>query len=385
MKTGKIGLFVLVILLIAACALPAIPAKPTTAPPTATKPPTSTPAPTATFTATPPEANLKYNWDYWGVLIPGLYHLYGKLPSLDDLVDVTLKNTGKTPLRVKAEAEVETYTDWAVATVSLAPGEEKVVSLHPVLQPEAIERLSSLREANLHLRLSLVAPKQEVLSDFTDTITIQARRDFPWGLYKEIDGMSIHENNMLLAAWVTPNDPAVEEWIRDAANYTSNGSMPSGYDYDVRERLEALWQALDEDYEVTYVSTAVDMGNPDEEGLDFQRIRFPREVLSQKSANCIETTLLWASAAEALRLHPYIILVPGHAYVAIDSVPDGSRAYFIETTLIGSGDFDDAVDAGGKEWDEDGDKVENHAENYEYDMVDVEEAREKGILPMPWH
>jgi len=377
MKAEKVLLFTLSVLVIAACALPKNPSL--AAHPTATK----TLAPTVTATPTAPE--VKYNWDYWGVLIPGLYHLYGKLPNLDDLVDVELKNTSRSPLRVKAEAEVETYTDWAVATVTLAPDEQKVVSLHPVLQPEAIERLSSLREANLHLRLSLVAPKQEVLSDFTDTITIQARRDFPWGLYKEIDDMGIHENNMLLAAWVTPNDPAVEEWIRDAANYTPNGDMPSGYDYDVRERLEALWEALDEDYDVTYVSTSVEMGNPSEEGLDFQRIRFPREVLSQQSANCIETTLLWASAAEALRLHPYIILVPGHAYVAIDSVPDGSKAYFIETTLIGSSDFDDAIDVGGKEWDEDGDKVENHANNYEYDMVDVEEAREKGILPMPWH
>jgi len=381
MKTGKIGFLLLIAFLITACALPAASPPPTPAPPTAT----STPLPTATPTAPPLENSLKYDWDYWAVLIPGLYHLYGKLPDLDDLVDVDVKNTGNVPLRVKAEAQVETYTDWAIETVMLAPGEEKDISLHPVLQPESIERLSSLREANLHLRLSLVAPKQEVLSDFTDTITIQARRDFPWGLYKEIDGMSIHKNNLLLAAWVTPNDPAVEEWIRDAANYTPNGDMPSGYDYDVGDRLKALWEALDEDYEVTYVSTIVDMGNPDEEGLDFQRIRFPREVLSQQSANCIETTLLWASAAEALRLHPYIILVPGHAYVAIDSVPDGSKAYFIETTLIGSGDFEDAIQVGGDEWDKDGDKVENHANNYDYDMVDVWEAREEGILPMPWH
>jgi len=382
-KTIKVGVFLAFLLSMVACASSPELTEETPTPPPATLTAVPTPTTLPTSAATSPEESLDYEWDYWSVLIPGLYHIYGTV--LGDLVDIDLKNKGTTPIRVKVEAQVETYTDWAVSTASLEPGEEKDVSLHPVLQPEAIERLSSLREGNLHLRLSLLAPKEEVLEDFTDMITIQARRDFPWGLYQEIDDLNVHDNNMLLAAWVTPNDPAIEEWIREAADYTEDGTMPSGYHYDVWDRLEALWDALDKEYDVAYVSTMVDMGNPNVETLSFQRVRFPREVLSQKSANCIETSLLWASAAEALRLHPYIILVPGHAYVAIDSVPDGSKAYFIETTVIGRGDFSDAVRIGGDEWDEDGDRVEEQADNYDYDMVAIGEARDEGILPMPWH
>ena len=328
-----------------------------------------------------PDNMLNYNSDYWDILIPGIYHLYGST-YFDDLVTITFTNQGTIPLRVKAEAQVEGYTDWAVGTVTVAPGERDAVNLHPVLQPQSIDQLTSLRQANLRLRITLLAPQNTTLEDTTDTITIYARRDFPWNLWRLIDDFDEHNNNMLLAAWVTPNDPAIEAWIREAANYTDNGDMPSGYNHDVHDRLEALWDALAKAYNIAYVSTSVNMGSPEEKDLFFQRIRFPREVLNQESANCIETTLLWASAAEALRLHPYIILVPGHAYVAIDSVPDGSRAFFIETTLIGSGDFDDAVRLGGEEWDKDKESID---EQEEYDMIDIWEAREQGILPMPWH
>ena len=64
-------------------------------------------------------------------------------------------------------------------------------------------------------------------------------------------------------------------------------------------------------------------------------------------------------------------------------MPDGSKAYFIETTLIGSGSFSDAVDVGGDEWEEAQPYIE--AGDEEYHLVDILEARDKGILPMPWH
>ncbi len=346
---------------------------------------TPTPWPTRVIrTATPTDVAepLAYDITYWALLIPGIYHLYGQY--LDDLVVVDLTNHGPAPMRVHIAAQVEHYTDWAASTVYLDPhGGSATVALHPVLQPEAIETLTSLKQANLHIRVRLLSPDERTLDDFTDRITLYARRDFPWNLYEMLADMDEHTNNMLLAAWVTPNDPAVEEWIRRAADYHPSGDMPSGYDADVYDRLAALWDALDEEYAVTYVSTSFNVGDLVYDGLYFQRIRFPVEVLHQQSANCIETTLLWASAAEALRLHPYLVLVPGHAYVAIDADPDGDSAYFIETTLIGSGDFDDALAYGGEEWREDREHLA--AGDADYDMIDIWEAREAGILPMPWH
>ncbi len=345
--------------------------------------PTRLPSPTFTLTATATDVGepLEYDITYWALLIPGVYHLYGQF--FDDLVVATFTNTGPTPMRVQLSAQIEHYSDWAATTVYLEPnGGTETVHLHPVLWPEAIENLTSMKQANLHIRLRLLTPHEATLEDFTDRIDIYARRDFPWTLYEVVDGLDEHTNNMLLAAWVTPNDPAVEEWIRRAADYHPWGDMPGGYDYSVYDRLEALWEALDNEYEVTYVSTHFNIGDEIYDDLYFQRIRFPVEVLYQQSANCIETTLLWAAAAEALYLHPYIVLVPGHAYVAIDADPEGEEAYFIETTLIGGADFDAAIARGGEEWQEDREHLA--AGETWYDMVDVWEARDMGILPMPW-
>jgi len=228
----------------------------------------------------------------------------------------------------------------------------------------------------------MVAPRETVIEDFTDQVTIYARRDFPWNLYEVLDNLDEHTNNMLLAAWITPNDPAIEAWIRAAADYHPDRVMTSGYHDRVDLRLAALWDALNDVYSITYVSTSFNIGDALFDGLRFQRIRFPSEVLHQRSANCIETTLLWASVAEALQWHPYVVLTPDHAFVLIDADPEGETAYALETTLIGQGNLEDALELGWDEWED----VRAHLlhDDEGYDVVDVWAAREAGILPMPW-
>jgi hypothetical protein len=54
----------------------------------------------------------------------------------------------------------------------------------------------------------------------------------------------------------------------------------------------------------------------------------------------------------------------------------------VETTLIGRSSFPDAVDKGAAEWDD----AQPHldAQETSYGWVTIPDAREKGILPVPW-
>ncbi|NMB93627.1 MAG: hypothetical protein GYA26_05335 [Flexilinea flocculi] len=113
-----------------------------------------------------------------------------------------------------------------------------------------------------------------------------------------------------------------------------------------------------------------------------QRMRTPYEVLQQSSGNCIELAALYASAAEALDLEAAIIFIPGHAYLAVRTDQENAMYYFIETTLIGRTDFSEALTKGEANWDEDRPYVDDGESGY--DWVNIYEAREKGILPMPW-
>jgi hypothetical protein len=187
----------------------------------------------------------------------------------------------------------------------------------------------------------------------------------------------------LLAAMITPTDPKVEELITKAAKYDPDKVMTSGYtvandaDHDVQQRLSDLWQAETTDYHLTYVSTTETFDQ------NSQRIRLPTEVLTGGSGNCIETSLLYAAATEALGLTPVIILVPGHAYMGVNLDGQGSSWYFIETTMIGRYAFADALKEGGTEWDDAQPHVEAGDKDYGY--VNVLKARTDGITPIPWN
>ncbi len=113
-----------------------------------------------------------------------------------------------------------------------------------------------------------------------------------------------------------------------------------------------------------------------------QRIRTPYDVLSQKSGNCIETTLLYASLAEALDLEAAIVQIPGHAYAGVRLDEENAQYYFIETTLIGRASFADAVASGNAKWEETLPHLEAGDDGYFW--INVKDAREMGILPMPW-
>jgi hypothetical protein len=160
--------------------------------------------------------------------------------------------------------------------------------------------------------------------------------------------------------------------------------MTSGYDSandtkgTVWQRLSNIWQAETTNYHLTYIGTTDSFASGSS-----QRIRLPAEVLSQAGGNCIELTLLYAATAEALGMESALILIPGHAYVAIRLDGTTDSYYFIETTMIGGATFKEATHEGNVEWADAQPHVS--AGDAEYGWVDVAAARAAGIVPIPWH
>ena len=77
-----------------------------------------------------------------------------------------------------------------------------------------------------------------------------------------------------------------------------------------------------------------------------QRVRLPREALENKSANCLDGTILMASLLEAASLNPGIVLIPGHALLAWETNDHSNQWDYLETTMIGTQDFETAQKAG---------------------------------------
>ena len=335
--------------------------------------------PAATKITKPSTNKIQVDYLYTSNLITVIYPLYGT--ALDDFSIVTITNTLSSQIDVIVESEITGYTTKAIDTVEIGAGEVMEVRQNPRLIPEKLDELTVQKPAQYLVKVTqLDNGEEKLLLEETGDTLVYAKRDFPWS----IPGFTQSEVFDLLASMVTPNDPGVEELIRKAANYIDAGIMWGGYgdhvdddDGSVYARLEAIWAAEEQDYNLTYISTSLSFAP----GY-VQRIRLPGEVLEEHSGNCIETSLLYASAAEALKLETGIILIPGHAFLAVRTDLANANYFFIETTMIGRATFAEAINRGSEEWDETLPHLD--AEEEDYGWVTVEDAWDKGISPLPW-
>jgi hypothetical protein len=70
-----------------------------------------------------------------------------------------------------------------------------------------------------------------------------------------------------------------------------------------------------------------------------QNVKFPVESLATASANCIDGTLVFASALESMGMRPGIVVMPKHAFVAVLAASDPCTVgnwIPIETTMVSS-------------------------------------------------
>ena len=323
--------------------------------------------------------SIAVSYEYTSEMVTVIYHLYGNV--LEDFLVMQVTNQGDEDARVKVVSAIQEYTTEAVDTVLVEAGETVEVRQNPRLNPEAIDQLNAQQPGSYRVQVFFLDEGEErVVTDDTSEIVIYSRRDFPLS----ISGFDEHEVYELFSVMVTPHDPAVEELLRHAADYHPGGLMTSAYggvEYDengsVWRRLEAIWEAEDNVYDLTYISTWVSFAPG-----DVQRIRLPSEVLEQHSGNCIELTMLYAAAVEALDMEPAIILVPGHAFLAVRMDAVNADYYVVETTMIGQTSFTEAVDYGKAELDEAMPHIANGESSYAF--ITIADNREIGINPIPW-
>ena len=119
----------------------------------------------------------------------------------------------------------------------------------------------------------------------------------------------------MLAAFVTPNYPAITPILQRASHilfqWTNNGSFEgyqSGDPNRVRKMMAAVYYAIAQE-QIIYSSL------PPSYEKRGQRIRMCDTLFTQRMANCIEISLLYAACLEAIDLHPLVLLLPEHAMV----------------------------------------------------------------------
>ena len=134
------------------------------------------------------------------------------------------------------------------------------------------------------------------------------------------------------AAWVDPQDPVVDHLLELAGIHPATSpALP----VDRPARLDLarkLWVAL-EQRGLRYAEDSAGLSQGPV--IYSQRVRLLADTWNDRVANCLDGSVLIASALERLGIGSFLVLVPGHAFVGFYIDGERREAEFLETTLLG--------------------------------------------------
>lgn len=281
---------------------------------------------------------------------------------------VRVKNTSDNVLSARIAVNVPGWSDTETQKVAVPAGEIRELFFAPAFLP----RLYANREiAAATAVLRVTDGTGKALHSETIPIRLRSTEDIYWGQQFRFAPF--------IASWVTPHDRKVETILSKAKEYMPGRRLPGYEDWKTpdEQRLatiaqaKAIYRALQKSG-VSYVDSSLTFGRNSQVS---ERVRMPGEAIARSAANCIDGVVMYASLFENLGMDPVVVIVPGHAYVGVRDARNSSNYIYIETAITGRSSFKRAVKAADKRL----------AKLNEQDIIriDIAQAREAGIFPMP--
>lgn len=307
------------------------------------------------------------------------------VPIIRNLVITNESEESFENIQLKISFEPEFALTYTYDILKLEAGQ--AVEISPVRIGLKSEFLFSLTEKMVGNIIVSVAKGEDILYENVNDIELLALDQW--------SGLTIMPE--IIAAFVTPNHPAIPSIIQAASDvlngWTGNPSF-TGYQTrnanNVKLQMAAIYTALQQQ-NIIYTNP---MASFEESG---QRIRLPYKVLETKQGTCLDLAVLYASCLEAVGLFPMLIFTKKHAFIgchleeetfsdcmiddasAIDKrVAEGAEELLLaECTDLVYGksiEFDKAVKHG-----------KDHLNNIDdFDCaIDIQRSRGSGIRPIP--
>lgn len=211
-----------------------------------------------------------------------------------------------TDVQVRISSELGLFPEWQT-TISTIPG-GGTYTLGPCDVRVSAPMLMSLTE---RIKGSI---RVQVLKD--DHTLAEAVEPLDMLAFDEWSGLA-YSLPELLAAFVTPNHPAVASVLSDAANWlgeNTGDSSLSGYQSRSPKRVAQITQAIFKAVQ----GRGINYCNPPASfELTGQRIRLPDRVCEERLGTCLDLAVLMAACLEQSGLFPLIVLLKGHAFVGV--------------------------------------------------------------------
>jgi hypothetical protein len=281
---------------------------------------------------------------------------------------VAVTNSSDSLLTERISVQVPGWSDIEMRNVTVTAGEVKKLLFAPTFLP----RLYGNREIAAATAVVRVTDRTgRLIHSETVPVRLRSVDDMYWG--KDFKFAPF------IASWVTPHDPEVEAVLARAKEFMPGRRLPGYEAWKSPEQqraatlaqAKAIYRALQQTG-VSYVKSSLTFGRNTEIS---ERIRMPGQAILRDSANCIDGVVTYASLFENLGMDPEVVLVPGHAYVALRDALGSNNYIYIETSITGRSPFEAAVKA-----------ATNGIAKYpakDVTRIRIEQAREAGIFPMP--
>ncbi|MEK7129011.1 MAG: hypothetical protein AAB858_01550 [Patescibacteria group bacterium] len=283
--------------------------------------------------------------------------IYEQMQKMQNYQDVLIKydifNFSHKKMRIRVETEILNFTEKAVKVIFLHGINNKqdqkarmMLTQCPRLKRGLLEQLTKPEKAMMHCKVTDEDTKK-VLYEETVNIDLLPNDEITWEL-KDIRSNAKYGMHEFVCSWITPRDSeGLIEKVRTQAALKRSTRSFGGEDFNdlsvIESHVRAVYEYLSE-YGLVYVSQPFS-AMPSAQG---QRIVLPEVVLKNKAGNCIDLTVLFASILEGAGLYSLIFLTEDHAFIGWGNKNRPQEIIFLETTVIGQLNFDEAKEAGKK-------------------------------------
>ncbi len=282
--------------------------------------------------------------------------------------------SSRIPMTLFVHVTIDEFSQTQSKSVSATATVQREHFLPPLLkQGKVLDTF--IHDVNMSLHVQVTDANKHPFYDNDIAFALHSRRLMQW----------TQVNRLRIAAWVTPNDAAVEELVQKAQGYLPNQPAPVpagmiGYKgaspQQVRDEVDALYDALRLSYHVKYVQESVPYsGTGDSNAVE--NIKLPKEVLQQHSGMCIELTTLLAAAVESIGLQPQIVIVPGHAFLGVAVTENNTNIQYWDAV-----DMNNNVAADSANVDANNTYMNYKAQHALVDTILISDARASGVGPM---
>ena len=263
-------------------------------------------------------------------IYPSLYN------TMDSIVNFTATcEQGERDVLVQAEIPGFTQTYEQKFTLS-----QQITQFYikpPVLSGDL--SLNSQKTVQLKFSITDLETGKAIVQDSKN---IQMMSAFDFILWEDDFGYSNWDNFL---AWLTPEDPQVQQLKRYAIEWISQMtggqfSMMPGYQdtglFGDQIQMNTFYQALAVQGGMSAMGIRYNMGSfsMSNSSAQLQRVQLPSETIESLSGVCIDTSLVVASALQSAGMNVMLIFPPGHAQVAVECWPNTGEYFLIETTIL---------------------------------------------------